>query len=340
MLIATLFIQYNFFSYALPICTIIVIFNMATTNGKTKNVSVDTQVENQRKAALTKFTDSSYNKPISRAPIAQILNGQQPDKIGLFIKENVLEIIDWKGDSPTHTHVFSSGDEEKGVLLQSPKLNIIQVSPRFIELREDEEGGAKAGTLLNMVFESNEGYEFYEANKDKYVLRRFYFMFVLDENNQNLHEIPIAVSLKGVASTKFGLAYDEFKLSLETAFANYAGTNRSSKNEEFHRLAVFQPNLVPSHEPKTEQNAKKRSWVAIVDSFNVPKPDGSDFENFFCEWKQDEYNQLVATNPDLTTSINKVSPIIEEHNRLVSGANLLPPVTQNTQFDRFDEPPY
>lgn len=314
---------------------------MTAINSKAKTAKdSQTQVENKRKAALAKFAEPSYNKPISRAPIAQILNGQQPDKIGLFIKESVLEIIDWKGEPPTHTHVFSSGDEERGVLLQSPKLNIIQVSPRFIELREDEEGGAKAGTLLNMVFESNEGYEFYEANKDKYVLRRFYFMFILDENNQNLHEIPIAVSLKGVASTKFGLAYDEFKSSLETAFANYAGINRSNKNDEFHRLAVFHPSFVPSHEPKTEQNAKKRSWVAIVESFEVPKPDGSDFENFFCEWKEKEYLELVQTNPDLTTSINKVSPIIAEHNRLVSGANLLPPV-ENNQLEQFnDEPPY
>lgn len=323
---------------------------MAAVNGKTKSTSVEetqvkeSQVENKpdesqlRKAALAKFTNPSFNKPIDRAPIAQILNGQDEKKVGLFIKENILDTIDWKGEPPTHSHVFSSGEEERGVLLQSPRLNIIQVSPRFIELREDEEGGAKAGTLLNMIFESNEGYEFYIANKDKYVLRRFYFVFVLDENNKNLHQTPVAISLKGVASTKLGLAYDEFKSSLETAFANYSATNRSSKNQEFHRLGVFHPTFEPSHEPKGESNAKKRSWVAVVEGFATPKPDGSDFLNFFCEWKEAEYSELITTNPDLAKSIGKASPILEEHNRLVSGAKLLLPAPVVEEYD--DEPPY
>ncbi|NJN07522.1 MAG: hypothetical protein HC815_05845 [Richelia sp. RM1_1_1] len=320
---------------------------MAVRNGKANSTSVETQVEssksseNERKAALVKFADSVYNKPLSKAPIAQILNGQEPEKIGLFIKENILDAIDWKGEIPTHTHVFSSGVEERGVLLQSPRINVIQVSQRFIELRDDdEEGGIKAGTLLNMVFESNEGYEFYMANKEKYVLRRFYFVFVLDENNQNLHQVPIAISLKGVASTKLGMALEEFQSSLETAFANYNCTNRSSKKEEFHRLGVFHPTFAPSHEPKTEPNAKKRSWVAIVESFTTPNPDGSDFLNFFCEWKEAEYNELVATNPDLAMSIGKLSPIIQEHNRLVSGGiRYLPPAIDMVNGE-LEEPPY
>lgn len=322
---------------------------MTVKNGKansTKQNTEQTQTEestqDKRRDIINKFADPSYNKPISRAPIAQILNGQDPEKIGLFLKENILDTIDWKGEPPTHTHVFSSGVEEQGVLLKSPRLNIIQVSQRFIELRDDdEEGGVKAGTLLNMVFESNEGYEFYMSNKDKYVLRRFYFVFVLDENNQNLHQVPIAISLKGVASTKLGMALEEFQSSLETAFANYSQTNRSNKNDEFHRLGVFHPTFAPSHEPKTEPNAKKRPWVAIVDSFVTPKPDGSDFLEFFCEWKQEEYNELVTTNPDLSMSIGKVSPIIQEHNRLVSGANLLPPANATADIDaELNEPPY
>lgn len=342
---ATLLFQYNATSYAYLFCILSIKFNnMTVKNGKTTSKENTQQEETQivestqdkRRGIISKFTEPTYNKPISRAPIAQILNGQEPEKIGLYLKENILDTIDWKGEPPTHTHVFGSGVEEKGVLLKSPRLNVIQVSQRFIELRDDDkENSVKAGTLLNMVFESNEGYEFYMDNKDKYVLRRFYFVFVLDENNENLHQVPIAVSLKGVASTKLGMALEEFQSSLETAFANYSGVNRSSKNEEFHRLGIFHPTFAPSHEPKTEPNAKKRSWVAIVESFSTPSPDGSDFLEFFCEWKQEEYDELVTTNPDLSMSIGKVSPIIQEHNRLVSGAKLLPAADTH-----LDEPPY
>lgn len=328
---------------------------MAVKNGKASIDSVtDTQpntqpesttrLESERRSIISKFGEPAYNKPISRAPIAQIINSQDPTKVGLFLKEGILSIIDWKGEPPAHVHLFGGINEERGVLLQSPRLNVIQVSQRFIELREDEEAGAKAGTLLNMVFESNEGYEFYTKNKDKYVLRRFYFVFVLDENNENLHKIPIAISLKGVASTKVGMALEEFRSNLETAFANYSGTNKSSKTDEFHRLGVFHPTFVPSHEPKTEANPKKRSWVAVVDEYAPPLPDGSDFLNFFCEWKEQEYNELVATNPDLVMAIGKVSPIMQEHNRHVlrgNTAGLLPPAnTIDVHTGELNEPPY
>lgn len=333
--------------------TLSVIYNphhtyMAVKNGKTAsadntNTNVSTgqndtlpqvglggryRAESERRASAAKFAEPVYNKPISKAPIAQVINNQDATKVGLFIKEDALDTIKWKGEPATHTHIFSGNTEERGVLLQSPAMNIIQVSNRFIELRESSEDGTKAGTLLNMVFESPDGYEFYQANKDKYVLRRFYFVFVLGEDGENLHEIPIAISLKGVAMTKFGLALTSFRESMETAFAAQYNVTKASKVDEFHRLGIFKPKFVPSHEPKTEPNPRKRSWVAIIDEFDAPNPDGSDFFNFFCDWKEQKYNEFVVTNPDLVKNINKAAPIIEEHNRLVlkgrQNAGLLP----------------
>ncbi len=323
--------------------------NMATKNGKLDTNTTATSVPEvapvdtteSRRKQIEKFGDPAYNQPISRSPIAQIINAQDPSKVGLFIKDNALDTIGWKGNPPNHKHLFGGEKEENGVLIQSPRLNIIQVSKRFIELRSDD-NGAKAGTLLNAIFESKEGYEFYEANKDKYALRRFYFVFVLDENNENLHEIPIAISIKGVASTKFGLALEEFRSNVETAFAKFMGVKNNHKNDEFHRLCVFNPTFVPSHEPKTEKNSNKRSWVAIVDSFGVPSPDGSDFLNYFCENKEEFYNDLVATNPDLSLNVGRISAIVQEHNRQVLNSNaiaLLPPGGV-IDVDDLNEPPY
>lgn len=324
---------------------------MAIKNGKVDGATsvseagvapVDT-TEN-RKKAVEKFSDPAYNQPISRSPIAQIINNQDPSKVGLFIKENALDAIGWTGQPANHKHLFGGENEELGILLKSPRLNVIQVSKRFIELRNDGDAGEKAGTLLNVIFESKEGYEFYEANKDKYALRRFYFVFILDENNQNLHEIPIAISIKGIASTRFGLALEEFRSNVEAAFAGYMGTKNTRKSDEFHRLSVFNPTFAPSNEPKTEKNSNKRSWVAIVESFGVPSPDGSDFLNYFCEDKEETYNDLVATNPDLSLNIGRISAIVQEHNRQVLGASnaiaLLPPGAVIDVEDLNDNIPY
>ncbi|BDA76059.1 hypothetical protein CAL7716_102250 (plasmid) [Calothrix sp. PCC 7716] len=302
--------------------------------------------EEERKKAASKYLDPKHNKPISSAPITQIINIQDPEKVGLFIKESALNRINWKGEKPTYTHTFSSGEEETGILLKSPRLNIIQKSYTFPEARKDLDDGTTSGTLSNTILETNEGREFYNANKETHVLRRFYFGFVLDENNNNLHDIPIAITMKGVQLVRFDIALESFYSDMDTAFANFYGEDRCPKDDEFHRLCVFNPTFVPSHEPKTEPKPSKRSWVAIIEDYEAPKQDGSNFLDFFCEWKEKEYATLVATNPDLTMSIGKAAPIVEEHNRLVMEGKidrkLLPPAALvEADIEELDNaPPY
>ncbi|BAZ18331.1 hypothetical protein NIES4071_102160 (plasmid) [Calothrix sp. NIES-4071] len=301
--------------------------------------------EEERRKAASKYLDPKHNKPISSAPITQIINIQDPTKVGLFIKEAALTRINWKGEEAKHKHTFSNGEEETGILLQSPRLNIIQKSYTFPEARKDLDDGTTSGTLANMILETNDGREFYNKNKATHVLRRFYFAFVLDENNNNLHDTPIAITMKGVQLVKFDIALEAFYSDIDTAFANFYGEDRCPKDDEFHRMCVFNPTFAPSHEPKTEPKATNRSWVAIVEKYETPKQDGSNFLDFFCEWKSKEYATLVATNPDLTMSIGKAAPIVEEHNRLVVEGRverklLLPATLVDDDIEVNDNPPY
>ncbi|MHC5776027.1 DUF5895 domain-containing protein [Nostoc sp.] len=182
----------------------------AVTAAQSEAPQVNAQNSNniqKRKSAISKFANPEYNAPISNICICQVINHMEAEKVGLFIKDKYLAAINWQGQEPTHKHTFSSGTPEMGVLLQSPRMHILDVSPRYIEQRDD-------GKIVG-VYESPDGYEMYQAlGKDAAVLRRFYLLQLVDENNNNLHSVPIVLSIKGVASSKFGEAYKQFQREL------------------------------------------------------------------------------------------------------------------------------
>jgi Family of unknown function (DUF5895) len=263
-----------------------------------------------KKVNLSRFANPEYNAPISNICICQVINHMDKDKVGLFIKDKHLPIIDWKGANPTHVHTFSTGTPETGILLQSPRMHILDISPRYIEQRED-------GTIIG-IYEFGDGYDMYQnMGKDKVVLRSFYLIKLVDENNCELHSRPLVISIKGVAAAQFGEAYKQFKQELEVAFARFQDVSVAEKTREFHRLGVFQPTFVPSHEPKEAVNQRDKSWVAVVSSYKSPNPDGSDFMEFFCDDKEEEFETLMQANLEFSHRIGKTSDVIAEHMRLV-----------------------
>lgn len=295
----------------------------------------------KRKLAISKFANPEYNAPISNICICQVINHMEAEKVGLFIKDKYLAAINWQGQEPTHKHTFSSGTPEMGVLLQSPRMHILDVSPRYIEQRDD-------GKIVG-VYESPDGYEMYQAlGKDAAVLRRFYLLQLVDENNNNLHSVPIVLSIKGVASSKFGEAYKQFQRELEVAFARFTDTTVAEKRAEFHRLGVFQPTFTPSLEPKEAVNQRDKSWVAVVTSYKSPNPDGSDFLEFFSEGKEIDIQTTMQANPEFSHRIGKTSTVVAEHNRLVGAADMpvaaLPPSTAGQTYTAYstemEELPY
>jgi hypothetical protein len=292
----------------------------------------------KRKSTISKFADPTYNAPISNICICQVINHMEAEKVGLFIKDKYLAGINWQGQEPNHKHTFSSGKPEMGVLLQSPRMHILDISPRYVEQRDD-------GKIIGM-YESPDGYDMYQAlGKDKVVLRRFYLLQLVDDKNNNLHSVPIVLSIKGVASSQFGEAYKQFQRELEVAFARFENTTVAEKRREFHRLGVFQPTFTPSHEPKDAVNPKDRSWVAVVTSYKSPNPDGSDFLEFFSEDKENDFYTTMQANPEFSHRIGKTSAVVAEHHRLASTADTpvaaLPPSSNVYEVKpQMDEIPY
>ncbi len=252
---------------------------------------------------LKQFSDEQYRATeMVKFPIAIMLN-QKPEPLhGMFIKEDALKMAGWHGPSPSHTNTFGAGNKELGLLLQAPRMLIINQSSRFVEAKKNNgkfpihphtKEELKPGTIVGN-YETPEGKDLHEKMKVEgfSTLRTFYLFYLLDENNQRLHDIPFMLSIKGAAAVSFGQAYEQFKIQLASAYAKVTKTGFSPKNQAFCAMGVFAPTLVVT---KEGQDAK--SDVTTVGSFE--EPSGASPEEFcrhFLGQLADELKELVEAS--------------------------------------------
>lgn len=275
---------------------------------------------------LKDFQNPEFTGSIAGIQICQILNDKSPATVGLFVKANTLELIGWDGVAPNYEHTFSSGAVEKGVLYKSPKMHILATSPRFIEMRESKE--------IVGNYETQHGRKHYIELGDKATLRSFYMIYLLGKENQNLHKVPLVLSIHGVAAAKFGEAVNSFKVKMEIAYAQRLNCGYRSLNKQFHCLCVFNPTFKPSLEPP---NGAKKSWVAIPEGFATPSSE--DLEKFICLEKSNELWSIADSfngfaNNILKTAEDENPPLLPPTHRVPVG---LQPQTVETTALPVDE---
>ena len=275
---------------------------------------------------LQDFQNPEFTGSIAGMQICQILNDKSPTTVGLFVKASTLELIGWEEESPNYEHTFSSGAVEKGILYKSPKMHILATSPRFIELRESKE--------IVGNYETPDGRKQYLELGDKATLRSFYMIYLLGKENQNLHKVPLVLSIHGVAAAKFGEAVNSFKVKMEIAYAQRFNCGYRSLNKQFHCLCAFNPTFKPSLEPP---NGAKKSWVAIPET--VAMPSSPELEKFICLEKSQELWGIAASsngfaNNILKTADDETPPLLAPTHRVPES---LPPQTVETTALTIDE---
>jgi len=279
-----------------------------TTQATSTNSSDNNAVtEDDFDHLIVKYESSQYDGKITDIPICQVLNDKSPASVGMFVKAKNLPQIGWRGSEATYEHTFSSGATELGVLLQSPRMHILKTSPRCIELR-------KTGELV-ANYENVEGRKKYEELGNLATLRTFYLIYLVDETNNNLHDLPLILSIKGVAAVRFGEAYRQFKRQLEIAYANRKKTQYKPKSERFHVAGIFNPTFKPSLEPP---DGEQKSWVAVPACFATPAPQGYDLSNYLVPQKEEELWAIVQSSNEFSSNMLKTT---EEHSRAIESAS-------------------
>lgn len=90
------------------------------------------------------------------------------------------------------------------------------------------------------------------------VLKTRYLVFLVDGQNQLLHDIPLQFTAKGSVCGSFGEHYKLFRREMNQAFGQQRG-------DRFFALAVFAVNLQPEL-----KGSDKKSWVCSVIEHGVP----------------------------------------------------------------------
>lgn len=224
-------------------------------------------------ATLDIFTQDEYRGNIGKLPICQLLNSEA--KPGLFIKEKDAKLAGWNevtGEYDEYTHQYRDKDKTKeaGYFFVAPKLHILGVSPRLVEVtkRGEELGLGKSGAIL-ASYENEVGQHIHHNpdTKGGTSLRTFYLIQLVDSKGNFIHDLPLTLSVKGAAATTFGKAWDAFGKLAEAAYTKlYSRAGEYlTLNEQAKAALIFNPKFIS--ELVGEEN---QSFVCVVESFVEP----------------------------------------------------------------------
>jgi hypothetical protein len=186
-------------------------------------------------------------------PFAQVFVGNASTQkgVGVFISDEQGEKA---GFVPTegsgwikHKHVFKNADEfTEGVINASPRMVLLTASSLGMfsketgkyerDYNDDIYKGYDGMPLSWFDKPENQNRIKTYPNKNKYDLKTKYMVFFLGKDNEFLHEIPMQLTLKGVAGGSFGGKLKEFKQN----FCTVTKKNRDLRSS-FWVQCVFQP---------------------------------------------------------------------------------------------------
>lgn len=227
--------------------------------------------------SLNHFANAEkYGAAPKKLPMALMLNREKTNA-GMFIKQEDLDMAGWdatkaKGVGKAYDHFFAGAEVgTPGLLLKNPRMVVFFQSPRFIEDK----------TTKNIVgnFETPEGAQMYgmDGNEDgenrQFTLRTLYGFFLLNDNNELVHQTPFTLSIKGAAAADLGDKLSTYYASVDATYAAAQGLDVLAMNDEFHAVTIFQPTLGWEYKGK-----EKKSEVCVVKDFKTP--DATNIDKF------------------------------------------------------------
>jgi hypothetical protein len=238
---------------------------------------------------LNNLKDDKFRGEMGKLPVCQFLISKGPQKTTgiegdlpiLFLKNPAQ--AGWKRDKGVgvaYKHTFGNDETEEGIALESFNVNIINVSPILIELTDkgEKQGLGKRGQIVGN-YSARGGYELRASFPElTTTLRTLYLLYLLDKENNLLHEMPYSLSIHGGASVFLGESITEFKTALTKAYADstYSPDNKLySFSDEAMSIAVF--NVLSLGKKKSGKTIM--SDVVAVQEFAVPT--GETIDSFF-----------------------------------------------------------
>jgi hypothetical protein len=276
-------------------------------------------------ATLDMFTQDEFRGNIGKLPVCQLLNSES--RPGLFVKEKDAKLAGWNdgivGEYDKYTHQYRDKEKtkESGFFFSSPKLHILSVSPRLVEVTKKgaELGLGKIGAILQSY--ENEIGQYIHHNpetKGGTSLRTFYLIQLLDSKGEFIHSLPLVLSVKGAAAATFGKAWDAFGKLAESAYTkNYSSDGEYlTLNEQAKACLIFNPKF--TGELVGEEN---QSFVCVVESFAEPSSKSkAELERSF---NMPKYGRIQGTRKSFAAFADRILKQLEEFHPINGNLNLL-----------------
>ena len=180
------------------------------------------------------FADSMYLDPHARLPRIQALRGATKQQCGYFVPTDQMAKAGWFNfdEKQLITYTFeATGIEEQGFLVSSPRM---LVCPRTPTLAYDKKATKESKQLIVLG-------RYLPEHKDNEGIgnTQYFEVFLLDENNQPLHQVPLSYRASGANQATFATHWQAF---IDEMTACHAITNRMAargKNNLFKCLCIF-----------------------------------------------------------------------------------------------------
>jgi Family of unknown function (DUF5895) len=233
-----------------------------------------------------RFASNEYTDTQARLPRLQALRGEKGDiDCGYFITETEMEKAGWYSFKPKDlvAYQYNSGNQEKGLLLKTPRMLVVQRSPLFAF---DRQASVQQKQLIVSGAYSRQAHN----SREKYGLGQYYEILLLDENNEPLHELPLGYLAKGANQASFSSHWQQLVNEITRFHAQANGIPARPKNSMFTCLCVFQFSV-----KRELAGTSMKSYACKVDSH--VSPTAANWESFFLgrdNATADRFLQLMA----------------------------------------------
>lgn len=225
---------------------------------------------------------------------------------------------------------FGSGEATTLHITTTPRLVVVRRGPLSVK---DRETGMKLGTL-------RENYDAFSADKLKFKTFTRYLIFLVGQNRNLLHQLPLQLTLNGAAGASFSLSYCESKqgkvtggfiAELEKAYAQYRQQPVTAKGSLFHAHGIFCPAIAAQE----KGSGANKAWVATSVDYRHPSsetlteyliPSSSEESATICRVFE-EYKDFGKEKPKLETSKTDIEEVPSSY------------VLDNDEYE-YGEPPY
>lgn len=213
-------------------------------------------------AKRDEFATLEYIDPNAPLPRLQALRGMTLDLCGYFIAADQMAKAGWLDfDSVVDqlvSYTFeSSGEQEQGLLLKSPRM---LVCPRTPLMAFDRAASVETEKLVIL------GHWQREYKEDDNVGNcQGYEVILLDSQNRPLHSVPLSYVAKGANQGSFSVEWQKLVDEVTTCHAIANGIPARPKNAKFKSLCVFAFTV-----GRELVGKKQKSFACRVTSHEVP----------------------------------------------------------------------